>query len=76
MVPLHRIELQITDYKTVVIPFNYKGLKLWWKWSGSNRLPTACKAAALPNELHPQLITYYLIAESDTFLEPLLTVAR
>ena len=27
MVPLHRIELQITDYKTVVIPFNYKGLK-------------------------------------------------
>ncbi len=76
MVPLHRIELQITDYKTVVIPFNYKGLKLWWKWSGSNRLPTACKAAALPNELHPQLITYYLIAEPDTFLELLLTAAR
>ena len=25
LVPLHRIELQITDYKTVVIPFNYKG---------------------------------------------------
>ena len=28
MVPLHRIELQITDYKTVVIPFNYKGVLL------------------------------------------------
>ncbi len=25
MVPLHRIELQTSDYKTDVIPFNYKG---------------------------------------------------
>ena len=26
LVPLHRIELQTADYKTAVIPFNYKGL--------------------------------------------------
>ena len=25
----------------------------WWSWSGSNRRPTACKAAALPAELQP-----------------------
>jgi hypothetical protein len=26
LVPQHRIELRTTDYKTVVIPFNYKGV--------------------------------------------------
>ena len=26
----------------------------WWSRSGSNRRPTACKAAALPTELRPQ----------------------
>ena len=28
LVPLHRIELQTPDYKTSVIPFNYKGKNL------------------------------------------------
>ena len=27
---------------------------IWWRWQDSNPLPTACKAAALPAELHPQ----------------------
>ena len=27
--------------------------EFWWSWSGSNRRPTACKAAALPAELQP-----------------------
>ena len=26
-----------------------------WRWTGSNRWPPACKAGALPTELHPQL---------------------
>ena len=26
----------------------------WWRWTGSNRRPPACKAGALPAELHPQ----------------------
>ena len=30
--------------------------KKWWSWTESNRLPPACKAGALPNELQP-LIT-------------------
>ena len=25
----------------------------WWRWTGSNRWPPACKAGALPTELHP-----------------------
>ena len=26
----------------------------WWRWAGSNRRPPACKAGALPAELHPR----------------------
>ena len=29
----------------------------WWSWSGSNRRPTACKAAALPAELQPHTVS-------------------
>ena len=25
----------------------------WWRWTDSNRWPPACKAGALPTELHP-----------------------
>ena len=39
----------------------------WWRMTGSNRRPPACKAGALPAELIPQ----YLDAEgSDNSLEP------
>ena len=27
---------------------------IWWRWTDSNRWPPACKAGALPAELHPQ----------------------
>jgi hypothetical protein len=27
----------------------------WWRWTESNRRPPACKAGALPIELHPRL---------------------
>ena len=27
----------------------------WWRWTGSNRWPPACKAGALPAELHPRV---------------------
>jgi hypothetical protein len=27
----------------------------WWRWTESNRRPSACKADALPIELHPHL---------------------
>ena len=28
-------------------------LHLWWRWGGSNSWPPACRAGALPAELHP-----------------------
>ena len=31
--------------------------RTWWRWTGSNRRPPACKAGALPTELHPRSIT-------------------
>jgi hypothetical protein len=34
LVPPHRIELRIDDYKSTVIPFNYKGAKLFNKILG------------------------------------------
>ena len=30
-------------------------MKKWWSYAGSNRGPPACKAGALPAELHPQV---------------------
>ena len=27
----------------------------WWRWGGSNSWPPACKAGALPAELHPHM---------------------
>ena len=29
---------------------------LWWRWGESNSWPPACKAGALPAELHPRLV--------------------
>ena len=33
-------------------------LERWWRWGGSNSWPSACKADALPAELHPQLFLF------------------
>ena len=30
--------------------------RAWWRWPGSNRRPPACKAGALPAELHPRRV--------------------
>ena len=38
----------------LLVPFFSRAF--WWSWSGSNRRPTACKAAALPAELQPLLV--------------------
>ena len=29
-------------------------VKIWWRWWGSNPWPPACRAGALPAELHPR----------------------
>ena len=33
---------------------HYTTAVIWWRWTGSNRRHLACKANALPTELHPQ----------------------
>ncbi len=40
----------------------------WWRWTESNRRPPACKAGALPIELHPQSIEQRLVGQGG--LEP------
>ena len=35
--------------------FNWLYLKPWWRWGESNSWPPACKAGALPAELHPHI---------------------
>ena len=34
----------------------------WWRWTGSNRWPPACKAGALPAELHPRVVAFTLFS--------------
>ena len=37
----------------------------WWRWTGSNRWPLACKASALPAELHPLLLKWWAWEDSN-----------
>ena len=37
-----------------ILLFNFQ--VSWWRWGDSNSWPPACKAGALPTELHPHLI--------------------
>ena len=40
---------------------------IWWRISDSNRSPTACKAAALPDELIPHSLIILLISNHFKF---------
>ena len=42
----------------------------WWRQSDSNRPPTACKAAALPDELCPQVFQRFYRRHADSLLRP------
>ena len=39
----------------------------WWRQTGSNRRPEACKATALPTELCPQLFSIQLVRRRERF---------
>ena len=46
----------------------------WWRWGGSNSWPPACKAGALPAELHPHLLVSSKLNNASLLqLLPLLT---
>ena len=42
-------------YLRCVSPTCPSSSRKWWRWTGSNRWPPACKAGALPAELHPHI---------------------
>ena len=58
-----RIELANSPWQGDRLPLHHTRI-VWWRWSGSNRLPLACKATALPDELHPQKF-WHSIGESN-----------
>ena len=39
-------------------------LENWWRWWESNPWPPACRAGALPAELHPHKLNYWVFAFS------------
>ena len=63
VVTLNYIYKYFKDHKKIFTPFTNTNSsnfikKIWWRWAESNRWPSACKADALPAELHPLL--FYL----------------
>ena len=42
----------------------------WWRWGGSNSWPPACKAGALPAELHPRRLKPFYRSFSSFFKIP------
>ena len=51
--------LKLTGYSFFLYPLAFR---LWWRWGGSNSWPPACKAGALPAELHPHFFQGLRIA--------------
>ena len=60
LVLVHGVEPQFSTYEVDVLFIELDEQKsnnirqFWWRWTGSNRRPDACKATALSTELHPQ----------------------
>ena len=50
----------------------------WWRWGDSNSWPPACKAGALPTELHPQNVfcdsTIFLVHPHSIIIKYLLLI--
>ena len=56
---------QPTDYKSVALPIELGRLS-WWRMTGSNRRPSACKADALPAEL---ILRFIILPQRPTLAE-------
>ena len=50
--------------------FRSSSVRPWWRWGESNSWPPACKAGALPAELHPHLkvVTSHFAGRRQNFL--------
>ena len=50
--------IEAKNHRNSIIPVTASlQTKPWWRWTESNRRPPACKAGALPIELHPQSLS-------------------
>ena len=45
----------LLSYEPVCLMCSALSCSLWWRWRDSNSWPPACRAGALPTELHPQV---------------------
>ena len=41
-----------------LVPYFVPSVRYWWRWWESNPWPPACRAGALPAELHPRVVPY------------------
>ena len=49
-------KLKVFSFSIFNFPFSIASLRLaWWRWWDSNPWPPACRAGALPAELHPHI---------------------
>src|SRR5690554_466926 len=55
---LKKPEANIHNLKTLASSLSHQSM--WWRMTGSNRRPPACKAGALPAELIPHRNPHYL----------------
>ncbi len=60
--------LHLPLHLMTVIRRSCKCTWIWWRWTGSNRWPPACKAGALPAELHPRWVCTVINATSENLV--------
>ena len=64
MILIKRINIQLSVSFLLFIRFSMNICETfvsWWRWWDSNPWPPACRAGALPAELHPQIILGILL---------------
>ena len=50
---------------------NHLSYRPWWRWWDSNPWPPACRAGALPTELHPRVVFYLTVLQNWTTVSSL-----
>ena len=51
---LHISGIHLWSSVLFLLNFTFRFFNRWWRWRDSNPWPPACRAGALPTELHPQ----------------------
>ena len=59
----------VSDF--VSLELQFRTFVLWWRWWDSNPWPPACRAGALPAELHPHFIGFLFFRFGNGFIRSL-----